>query len=116
MKLNSTRIGGMAVTEAWKARDVSRPSSASAAKRHLTNGALISEPIQKRGAAKTHIPGDLTKPFYLKRALQNVYEELRILGALGYIKSFLFDLYIETSLALRGDSRSIRKHSVCPLI
>jgi hypothetical protein len=41
--------------------------------------------LQKRGASRTHIPGDLSKPAFLKRALAFIHDELRILGALQYV-------------------------------
>ncbi len=45
---------------------------------------------QKRGAAKTVIPGDVSKPLFLKQALNFINEELRIIGAQRYYFSISF--------------------------
>ena len=50
--------------------------------------------LQKRGASRTHIPGDLSKPPFLKRALAFIHDELRILGALQYVYLKLIELAI----------------------
>jgi hypothetical protein len=50
---------------------------------HLkTNAGPIS--LQKFGAAKITIPGDINKPVFLKKLTQFLYDELRIIGAHGY--------------------------------
>jgi hypothetical protein len=40
--------------------------------------------LQKFGAAKITIPGDINKPVFLKKLTQFLYDELRIIGAHRY--------------------------------
>lgn len=72
--------GGMAST-AWavpaEPPQIQRQSSHEKINYRLGN----IQSLQKRGAAKLVIPGDLTKPTFLKQILGYVNKELRFLGA-----------------------------------
>lgn len=105
---NLKKVGGMAreVNYAWSSRTSSRAGSSRPAADapvsiitvantlqddpHHTKHVQIPRidstlnSTQKRGASKTYIPGDVSKPLFLKRALHFINEELRIVGATKY--------------------------------
>lgn len=133
---NFKRVGGMTreVNVAWSSRSSSRAGSS-----HPPTDAPISvisvaedlhdahhskniqirrmdpslNSTQKRGASKSFIPGDVTKPIFLKRALHFINEELRIIGATRYVCSGMDCRWFNSmSLSIRDEVGSPRRFGV----
>ena len=105
---NFKRVGGMTreVNVAWSSRSSSRAGSSHPQTVAPISVISVAEDLhdahhskhiqiprmdptlnstQKRGASKSFIPGDVSKPIFLKRALHFINEELRIIGATRYV-------------------------------